>query len=164
MGKQLRAPQMMTYSTNEKGRYKKNKDSNPERAEFIMQKSHNRAIINREKGNCMLSHADQIRLHGEYKEQNEEEISMIPSVNDLLEQPLQNETSKDEIMHEQVGQSEFENSDENQIMQEDDLEYSSVRDRSRSPRERNTGERDKESKTIPKMKQSLEERQDLQGT
>ena len=35
------------------------------------------------------------------------EICMIPSVNDLLEQPLQNETSEDEIMHDQVGQNEF---------------------------------------------------------
>ena len=40
-----------------------------------------------------------------------------------------------------MGQSEFENLDEDQIMQEDDLDYSSVQDRSRSPRERNMGER-----------------------
>ena len=44
-------------------------------------------------------------------------------------------------MHDQVGQSEFENSDEDQIMQEDDFDYSSVQDISRSPGERNTGER-----------------------
>ena len=62
-------------------------------------------------------------------------------------------------MPDQVGQSEFENSDEDQIMQ-DDLGYSSVWDRSRSPRERNT-KRDKESKIILKMKQSLDELQDL---
>ena len=37
---------------------------------------------------------------------------MIPSVNDLLEQPLQNEMSEDEIMHDQAGKNEFENSDE----------------------------------------------------
>ena len=43
-------------------------------------------------------------------------------------------------MHDQVDQSEFENSDEDQIMQEDDLDYSSVQDRSRSHRERNIGE------------------------
>ena len=73
-----------------------------------------------------------------------------------MEQTLQNEMSEDEIMHDQVGQNEFENSDEDQIMQEDDLDYCSVRDRSRSLRERNTGERDKESKVISKMKQSLE--------
>ena len=52
-----------------------------------------------------------------------------------------------------MGQSELENSDEEQIMQEDKLDYSSVRDRSRSPRERNTGERhgeqsDPENETI----------------
>ena len=44
-------------------------------------------------------------------------------------------------MYDQVGQNEFENSDGDQIMQEDDLNYSLVRDRSRSPRERSTGER-----------------------
>ena len=77
---------------------------------------------------------------------------MIPSVNDLLEQPLYNEMSEDKIMHDQVGQSEFENSEENQIMQEDDLDYGSMQDRSWSPRERNTVERDKESKATPKMK------------
>ena len=86
-----------------------------------MQKGHNTAIINREKGNSILAHADQIRPQSEYEEPNEEEISTIPSVNDLLEQPLQNETSEDEIMHDQVGQNEFENSDEDQIMQEDFL-------------------------------------------
>ena len=72
--------------------------------------------------------------------QNEKEIT-IPSVNDLFEQSLKNETSKDEIMQDQAGINEFENSDEDHIMQEDDLDYSSVRDRFRSPRERNTEER-----------------------
>ena len=47
-------------------------------------------------------------------------------------------------MHDQVGQNEFENSDEDQIKQEDDLDYNSVWDRSRSPRERNTGEKQRE--------------------
>ena len=49
--------------------------------------------------------------------------------------------SEDEVMHDQVGQNEFENSDDDQIMQEDDPDYSSVWVRSKSPRERNTGER-----------------------
>ena len=129
----------MSYSTKEKVLYKKNKESNPERAEFIIQKGHNTAIINREKGNSILAHADQIRPQGEYEGQNEEEISTIPSVNNLLEQPLQNETPEDEIMQDKVSQSELENSDEDKIMKEDDLDYSSVRNRSRSPRERNTG-------------------------
>ena len=66
---------------------------------------------------------------------------MIPFVNNLLEQPLQNKTSKNEIMHDQVGQNEFETSDEDKIIQEDDLDYSTVRDGSRSSGERNTGER-----------------------
>ena len=98
-----------------------------------MQKGYNTAIINRKKGNSILAHADQIRPQGKMRKK----ISMISSVNDLLEQPLQNEMSEDEIMHDQ---SDFENSDEDQIIQEDDLDYNSVRDRSRSPRERNTGE------------------------
>ena len=147
MGRQIRALLTMLYSTNEKVWYKKNKESNPEKAEFIMQKSHNTAIINREKGDSILAHADQIRPQSEYEEPNEE-ISAIPSVNDLLEHALQNETSEDELMPDQVGQNEFENSDEDQIMQEDDLDYSSVRDRSRSPRKRNTGERQGEQSNL----------------
>ena len=49
--------------------------------------------------------------------------------------------SEDEIMHDQVGQNESENSDEDQIIQEDDLEYSLVLDRFKSSKERNTRER-----------------------
>ena len=47
--------------------HKKNKESNPEKAEFIMQKGHSEAIINREKGNSILIYANQIRPHGEYE-------------------------------------------------------------------------------------------------
>ena len=61
------------YSTNEKLWNKKNKESNPERAKFIMQKDHNTAIINREKGNSLLAQADQIRPQDEYEEQDKEE-------------------------------------------------------------------------------------------
>ena len=68
--------------------YKKNKESDLERAEFIMQKGNNTAIINKEKGINILAHADQIRPQRIYEEQNDEEISMVPSVNDLLEQSL----------------------------------------------------------------------------
>ena len=145
----------MSYSTNEKALHKKNKESNSERAEVFIQKGQNTAIINREKGNSALAHLDQIRLQGEYEEQNE----TVPSVNDLLEQPFQDETSKDEIMRDEVDQNEFENSAEDQIMQEDDLDYSSVRDRSRSSREKNTGERQREqsnpeNKTITRSTRS----------
>ena len=87
----------MSFSTNEKVWYKKNNESNLERTEFITQKGHNTAI---EKGNSMLlDHADQIRLQGEYEYENEEEFSTISSVNELLEQPWQNEMLKNEIMH-----------------------------------------------------------------
>ena len=88
-----------------------------------------------------------------YEEQNEEEISTIPSVNDLLEQ---NETSEDEIMHDQVGQNAFKNLDKDQIMLADDLDYSSVRDRSSFPAKEIRERGDKESKVIPIMKQSPE--------
>ena len=128
----------MSYSTNEKLWPQKNKESNPERAEFIMQKGHHTSIINREKENSVLLQSNQIRSQDEYKGPNEE-ISTTPSVNDLLKQLLQNETCEDEIMHDQEGQNEFENSDEDQIMQEDDPDYSLVWDRSRFPGERNTG-------------------------
>ena len=33
-----------------------------------MQKAHNKVIINREKGNSVLAHADQIRPQGGYEE------------------------------------------------------------------------------------------------
>ena len=49
-------------------------------------------------------------------------------------------------MHDQVGQNGFENSDKDQIMQRDDLDYSSVWDRSRSPRYSNKGERQGEQR------------------
>ena len=61
MGSQIRAPLTMSYFTNEKMWYKKNKESNPERVEFVKQKGHNTAIINREKGNGVLAYSDQIR-------------------------------------------------------------------------------------------------------
>ena len=69
---------------------KKNKESNPDRTEFIMQKGYNASIINREKGDSVFAHADQTRPRVNTKK-NKEEISTIPSVNNLLEQPLQNE-------------------------------------------------------------------------
>ena len=77
MGRQIRAPQTKSYSTNEKVWYERKKESNPERTEFIMQKDHDISTINREKGNSILAHAYQINPQGEYEEQNEEEISMI---------------------------------------------------------------------------------------
>ena len=68
MGRQIRPLLTISYSINEKVWYKKNKESNLERTEFIMQKVHNTAIMNREKGNSILVHADQIRPQGEYEE------------------------------------------------------------------------------------------------
>ena len=52
-------------------------------------------------------------------------------------------------MHDQLGQNEFENLDD-QIMDKDDLDSSSVRDRFGCPRERNTGERQGEQRNPEK--------------
>ena len=82
MGRQIRAPLTMSYSTNEKVWHKKNKETNPEGTEFIVQKGHNTVIINRENGNSILAHVDQLRPQGEYEKQNKEEIYTIPSVNE----------------------------------------------------------------------------------
>ena len=67
MGRRIRTPLTMSYIPQLKKcgtKKKNNKESNPERAEFIMQKSHNTAIINREKGNGILTHADKKKLRG----------------------------------------------------------------------------------------------------
>ena len=61
----------------------------------------------------------------------------------------------------QVGQNKFENSDDDQIMQANDLDYSQCGTDLDLP-EKEIRERDKERKVIPKMKQSLEVVQDLQ--
>ena len=60
---------------------------------------------------------------------------------------------EDEMMHDQVGQNEFENLDEDQIMQKNDLDYSSEWDRSTYPREKKKtgGERQREQRN-PKNK------------
>ena len=71
-------------------------------------------------------------------------MATVPSVNDLLDQrngPVRNETSEEESMSEQ---NECEISDEDQIMEEEYADYSLGRDRSRSPRGRNTEEREGE--------------------
>ena len=63
-------------------------------------------------------------------------------------------------MNDLVGQNKFENSDEDQIMQNDDPGYNLVQDRSGSPRERNMEERQAEQSNPEN--QSLEV-QDLLG-
>ena len=60
MGRQIRSPITMSFSTNEKVWYKKHKDADPEKAYFIMQKGNNTAIITA-KDRSVLAHADQIR-------------------------------------------------------------------------------------------------------
>ena len=79
IGRQIRCriPQMKKCGTKKQTKNQIQKGQNVSR-----KKGHNTTIINREKGNSILAHADQIRPKGEYEEQNEEEISTIPSVND----------------------------------------------------------------------------------
>ena len=67
----------MSYSTNEKVLYQKKKKKErikSRKCRIHNAKSHIAARLNREKGNGILAHADQIRPLGEYEEQNEEEI------------------------------------------------------------------------------------------
>ena len=71
-------------------------------------------------------------------------MATVPSVNDLLDQRnghVRRETSEEESMSEQ---NEREISDEDQIMEEEYAGYSLGRDRSRSPRGRNTKGRKRE--------------------
>ena len=53
--RQIRVPLETSYSTNEKISYKKNKDSNPERAEFIMQKRPQYSYNKQRKGEQYIS-------------------------------------------------------------------------------------------------------------
>ena len=53
MGKQIQSPITMSYSTNEKTWYKKHKDTPPKRVNFVMQKRHNTALINKNKRNML---------------------------------------------------------------------------------------------------------------
>ena len=119
----------MSYSSNEKVWYKKNKKSNPKRIEF--NKATITVLINIEKGNMQIKYGPRANTKAKWWRNI--------YVNDLLEQPLRNETSED-IMHDQESLNEFGNLDEDHIMYEDDPDYSFVWDWSRSPRERNTGE------------------------
>ena len=67
MGKQIRAStnDVVIPQIKKSVVQKRNKESNRERAEFIIQKGHNTAIINTERGNSVLAHANQIRSPGQ---------------------------------------------------------------------------------------------------
>lgn len=123
MGRQLRSPLTMSYATNQKMSYKRNRNMQPESAEFIIQKGHNTAILNKENGNSVLVHADQIRSQGE--ESDEEMPSEMPII-DVTEELMQSETAEEEV--------EWDELEEDQSMQEEQFDHR--RDRSRSPRER----------------------------
>ena len=45
MGRQIRAPITMSFTTEKKVWYKRNKDAEPERAKFILQKRQNKAVL-----------------------------------------------------------------------------------------------------------------------
>lgn len=66
MDRQIRTPLTMSYSINEKIWYQKNREFEPERSNFIMQKGYNTALIV-EKGNNVLAHVHQIRSRQDYK-------------------------------------------------------------------------------------------------
>ena len=60
MGRQIRALITMSSSTNESVWYKKDKNSNSEKVNFVVQKGHNIAILMKN-GQNILAHADQFR-------------------------------------------------------------------------------------------------------
>ena len=64
MGRQIRAPITMSFATEEKVWYKRNKEAEPERAKFILQKGQNTAIQVK-KGQPILVHTDQFRARFE---------------------------------------------------------------------------------------------------
>ena len=78
MGRQIRSPITMSFSTNQTMWYRRNKDATTEKAYFIMQKGNNTALVATEQ-RTMLAHADQIREREEEEEdmdqdKNNEEI------------------------------------------------------------------------------------------
>ena len=78
MGRQIRSPITMSFSTNQRMWYKTNKDASTEKVFFIMQKGNNTALVATEQ-RTMLAHADQIREREEEEgdmdqDQNDEEI------------------------------------------------------------------------------------------
>lgn len=74
IGRQIRSPKTMSYSTNEKYGKKKDRKSSPEKGNFIAQKRHSTVIIT--SGENLLAHSDQIRPRidvNEIKMEEEEE-------------------------------------------------------------------------------------------
>ena len=59
MGKQIRSLKTMSYSTNGKMWYKNHNDAPPERANYVMQRERQTALINENEN--VLAHTDQIK-------------------------------------------------------------------------------------------------------
>ena len=99
MGRQIRSPITMSFSTNQKMWYKKNKDANTEKAYFIMQKGNNTALITTE-DRTMLAHADQIRerVEEDVVMEDNEEVN-IPEEG-IVNEPAVNQPEVDEPMEE----------------------------------------------------------------
>ena len=60
MCRQIRAPITMSFTIEEKVWYKRNKQADPERAKFILQKELNMVVLDK-KGQPILTHVDQFR-------------------------------------------------------------------------------------------------------
>ena len=98
IGRQIRAPITMSFATEEKVWYKRNKEAEPESAKFILQKGQNTAVLEK-KGQPTLAHADQFRARFEpedfekpkeehketEEEENETEQNMEDSGNDITD-------------------------------------------------------------------------------
>ena len=108
MGRQIRAPITMSFSTKESVWYKKHKGSDPERAKFLFQKGHNTAILEKN-GQHLLAHADQFRtsmepddieMKGEEednKEETQERDSETEQSMDISDQEPQETDEESEI-------------------------------------------------------------------
>ena len=98
MGRQIRAPITISFALEEKVWYKRNKEAEPERAKFILQKGQNMAVLEK-KGQAILAHADQFRARFEpenvempkeehketEEEENETEQNMEKTGNDITD-------------------------------------------------------------------------------
>ena len=58
MGRQIRAPITMSFATEEKVWYKRNKKAEPERAKFILQKGQNMAVLEKKGSHQEITRLD----------------------------------------------------------------------------------------------------------
>ena len=87
MDRQIRAPIIMSFATEEKVWYRRNKEAEPERGKFILQKGQNTAVLEK-KRQPILAHAGQFRVRFET-----EDVEMPEEKHEETEEE-ENETTK----------------------------------------------------------------------